>query len=174
MLLGAMALGACGDHPLPQAPAFAAAGVSIRLEDRCDAATFNAALGGGTCVNPSPGGIRFDQFIRLLTQTGSVGAWSITPATLSVKGGTTLPVINGGFEDHTYTEVDEFGGGIVPILNQLTGQLEVAPECESLAAGDFLHPGATHQHEFEEEEAGEEEKYQCCIHPWMRQVVRVR
>jgi plastocyanin len=169
----------CTDEPLPQDPSpdanFAAqGGLVIRLEDQCDAASFNAVLGEDTCVNPTAGGITFDRFIALLTQTRSVGAWRITPAMLVVEGGATVPVVNTGFEEHTYTEVDEFGGGIVPVLNDLIGESEVAPECIGLAAGDFLAPGESHDHEFEETEAGQEEKYMCCIHPWMRQTVRVR
>jgi hypothetical protein len=171
-------LGGCSDEPLPHdpslAPGFAAAGgLLIRLDDQCDAASFDAMLGAGTCTNPA-GGITFDRFIALLTQTGSVGSWRITPATLVVEGGASVPVANTGFEAHTYTEVDEFGGGIVPVLNDLMGETEVAPECMNLVAGDFLEPGESHDHEFEAADAGAEEKYMCCIHPWMRQIVHVR
>jgi len=46
----------------------------------------------------------------------------------------------------------------------------VAPECTQLKDTDFLAPNASSSEE--EEEAGVE-KYQCCIHPWMRAQVRI-
>jgi hypothetical protein len=68
--------------------------------------------------------------------------------------------------------VEEFGGGFVGDLN---GDLETAPECGAVdAPADdlvFIEPRRTVRLEGEEE-AGVE-KYQCCIHPWMRMVIRV-
>ena len=84
--------------------------------------------------------------------------------------GQMLVATNHGGETHTFTEVDEFGGGIVPLLNELTGMTEVAPECSQLASKHFLAPGASSSEK--EEDAGVE-KYQCCIHPWMRAEVRI-
>jgi len=49
--------------------------------------------------------------------------------------------VNRGGEEHTFTEVEEFGGGIVPVLNALSGNPEVAPECLALEAADFIQPG---------------------------------
>jgi plastocyanin len=165
----------CSEQSSPAAPditpSFAAGGgLGVELRDRCDAATFNAALGAGTCVNTN-GGIRFDQFIAILTNAHKVGAWSITPATLSVEEGTTVPVTNVGGEEHTFTEVEDFGGGVVPLLNQLAGVGDITPECAAIQASDRIKPGQTVQHLFDEEGI---EKYQCCIHPWMRQIVRAR
>jgi hypothetical protein len=87
-----------------------------------------------------------------------------------MRVGQLLVATNRGGETHTFTEVEEFGGGIVPQLNQLTGLTDVAPECTQLAGKDFLAPGASSSEK--EEEAGVE-KYQCCIHPWMRAQVRI-
>ena len=84
--------------------------------------------------------------------------------------GQMLMATNKGGETHTFTEVDEFGGGIVDQLNQLSGLTTVAPECSALTPRDFLAPGASSREV--EEEAGVE-KYQCCIHPWMRAQVRI-
>ena len=84
--------------------------------------------------------------------------------------GQTLAAVNRGGETHTFTEVEEFGGGIVPMLNDLAGVPDVAPECKQLAPGDFLAPGARSA---ETEEESAVEKYQCCIHPWMRAEVRI-
>jgi hypothetical protein len=64
----------------------------------------------------------------------------------------------------------QFGGGIIQQLNELTELTEVAPECNALAGSDFIAPSASSSEE--EEEAGVE-KYQCYIHPWMRAQVRI-
>jgi plastocyanin len=143
---------------------------SIQLLDECDPASFNAALGAGTCTNRSSG-VTFDAFNTQLNQTGSVAAWRIVPPKLEVNEGTTLPVMNMGGEMHTYTEVEEYGGGIVPALNQASGNTVEAPECAKLTNSDFIVAGAQVQHVFDEKG---DEKYQCCIHPWMRQTVHVR
>ena len=78
--------------------------------------------------------------------------------------------VNRGGETHTFTEVDEFGGGIVPDLNERMGLTEVAPECNMLAPADFIPAGGSSS-ETEDEEGVE--KYQCCIHPWMRAEVHI-
>jgi plastocyanin len=103
-------------------------------------------------------------------QHGSIGAWHFAPTNVTMRVGQLLVARNRGGETHTFTEVEEFGGGIVPELNELTGLTSIAPECNQLAAGDFLAPGASSSEEVEE--AGVE-KYQCCIHPWMRAQVRI-
>ena len=87
-----------------------------------------------------------------------------------MKVGELLVATNRGGETHTFTEVDEFGGGFVPELNRLTGLTEVAPECAALAGRGMIAPGDSSSEE--EEDAGVE-KYQCCIHPWMRAEVRI-
>ena len=101
-----------------------------------------------------------------------VDAWRFAPANnVQARVGQTLLAINRGGEAHTFTEVEEFGGGIVPVLNQLSGNTEVAPECRTLAADDFIPPGGTYSDEVEETGT---ERYQCCIHPWMRATVTAR
>ena len=56
-------------------------------------------------------------------------------------------MINRGGEKHTFTEVAEFGGGIVPLLNDLAHVPDVAPECrpDVLEADDFVAPGGTYR-----------------------------
>jgi hypothetical protein len=136
--------------------------------DQCDPDSFNAAIGPGTCINRN-GGITFDLFIALLQQQSRVPSWRFSPDTIHVPGELTLPILNRGGETHTFTEVDEFGGGIVPVLNALSGNPVPAPECLALGPTDFVAPGARASHTFE---PGEADKYQCCIHPWMRAVTR--
>jgi len=147
-------------------PIVRAAGVSnviINMMDNCDRETFDAVVGPGTCVRD--GGMKFDQFIAQLTRLGFVGSWHFSRPVANARVGQSLLVTNHGGEVHTFTEVEEFGGGIVANLNDLAGVPNVAPECQNLAAGDFVAPGGTFT-ETEDEEGNE--KYQCCIHPWMR------
>ncbi len=140
----------------------------VKLFDACDPATFNAILGPGACTRN--GGVTFQNFIDELTRTRSVGAWHFAPTVLTMKEGQALVALNTGGETHTFTEVEEFGGGIVPLLNQLSGNTEVAPECNP-ATLTFIPPGGTYSDEVEETGT---EHYQCCIHPWMRATVTAR
>jgi hypothetical protein len=136
--------------------------------DECDPDSFNAVIGAGTCVGRS-GGLRFDAFIALLEKHAQVPSWRFSPNTIHVPRELTLPVTNQGGEVHTFTEVEEFGGGVVPQLNALVGTPVPAPECLALSPGDFIAAGGQTSHTFER---GEADKYQCCIHPWMRAVTR--
>ena len=65
---------------------------------------------------------------------------------------------------HTFTEVANFGGGKVP---QLSEGLTPAPECAAsvnIAPGErVVLQGLTEG----------DHLYQCCIHPWMRALVKV-
>jgi hypothetical protein len=142
----------------------------VNMQDACDAATFNAVLGDGTCNRQ--GGMKFDQFIAMLTKLGVAGPWHFGPKTLSGHSGETLIAFNQGGEEHTFTEVEEFGGGIVPLLNDLSHNPVMAPECGTLEEDDFVAPGATYREE-EPLEAGTTARFQCCIHPWMRLEVQV-
>jgi plastocyanin len=154
-----------------QAAAAATAGALERLvtmEDACDPETFNAVLGAGACVRS--GGVTFQQFIALLTKHGSIGSWRFSPPTTNVKEGTTFVAVNRGGEEHTFTEVENFGGGIVDSLNQLAGVPVEAPECVNLEEEDRVAPGGTYREEVTETGTL---KFQCCIHPWMRLEVQV-
>jgi len=142
----------------------------VNMHDACDGDTFDAAIAPGTCTRN--GGMKFDQFIRLLTKHGSVGPWNFAPNNLSGHAGETLVAFNQGGEEHTFTEVETFGGGIVPLLNDLSHNPTVAPECTALEEDDFVKPGTTYREE-EPLEAGTTAKFQCCIHPWMRLEVQV-
>lgn len=144
----------------------------VEMQDDCDPATFNAALGSGTCQRSSAG-VTLTNFNAEMQANHTAAAWRIVPTTLDVEEGATLPVRNIGGEMHTCTEVEEFGGGVVPMLNQLSGNTTVAPECADPAAvaSSTVRAGETMRHTFDERGT---EKYQCCIHPWMRQTVTVR
>jgi plastocyanin len=137
--------------------------VLVNIQDACDPDTFNAALGAGTCVRS--GGMQFDRFIEQLTRLRFVGPWHFAPPNANVQVGQTFVALNKGGEVHTFTEVADFGGGIVPRLNDLAGVPAVAPECAALEPDDFVAPGTTYREDVEH--AGTL-KFQCCIHPWMR------
>jgi hypothetical protein len=138
--------------------------VSVGMHDNCDAETFNAALGAGTCVGKG-GGLQYDRFLEQLGRLGIVGAWHFSPMMAHIAVGQRFRVLNLGGEEHTFTEVDAFGGGIMPSLNQLAGLPTVAPECLALEDEDRVAPGALYIEEITEPGPL---KVQCCIHPWMR------
>ena len=115
--------------------------------------------------------MKFDQFIAELTKLMFVGPWKFAPGTKNARVNDTFVATNRGGEVHTFTEVEEFGGGINATLNQLSGNPNVAPECAALAPSGFLPPGATFS---DTPDAVGTEKYQCCIHPWMRATVTIR
>jgi hypothetical protein len=135
----------------------------VNMQDACDQATFDAAIGPGTCVRA--GGMQFSQFVAQLTRLGFVGAWHFAPPTANVRVGQTFVASNNGGEVHTFTEVAKFGGGIVPFLNDLAHVPVVAPECGTLEPDDFIAPGGTYR---EGVDRAGTLKFQCCIHPWMR------
>jgi hypothetical protein len=143
--------------------------VIVNIHDACDPDTFNEEIGPGACMRN--GGMTFQQFIAQLTRLTFVGPWHFATNNANARPGQSFLVTNRGGETHTFTEVEEFGGGIVPQLNQLARLPNVAPECLNLAPGDFIAAGGTFTEDIEEEG---EEKYQCCIHPWMRLTVNVR
>ena len=139
----------------------------VTIMDACDPESFGAA--GVSCIRP--GGVTFEQFLDLLGKHQTVGAWRFSPAVVNARVGQTLLAVNRGGEEHTFTEVEEFGGGFIPDLNNLSGNPIPAPECLALTPDDFIEPGGRYTDEVEE--AGTEH-YQCCIHPWMRVDVHAR
>jgi plastocyanin len=143
----------------------------VQVLDDCDPATFNAALGPGTCVKD--GTTTFSEFIAQLVVQGRAPAWRFAPEQLRLDAGGTLQAHNRGGEDHTFTEVATFGGGCIQALNDLLG-LTPVPECAGFPGGAFaatvVPPGGTvttsplppgiH-------------RYECLIHPWMQTTVTV-
>jgi plastocyanin len=130
---------------------------------------------GGCTLAPNQGDVPAAEFFALLTSPLTVPAggalvghpaWRNEPSHITAAEGKAVHVKNEGGRGHTFTEVADFGGGFVPILNI---GLTPAPECTPqstipLAGGDSqeltgLAPGL--------------HKFQCCIHPWMRATIRV-
>src|SRR5712664_2472233 len=108
----------------------------VRLRDNCDPATFNAAIGPGTCVGN--GQITFEHFIAEVTAAHKAGAWHYDPAAGTLAPGTVLSLDNRGGETHTFTKVKEFGGGFLPPLNALSGNPVPAPECAIATLGGLV------------------------------------
>ena len=146
----------------------------VRLYDDCEPVSFNEALGDpNACIGN--GRTTFDAFIAELSATQDVKTWRFQPTQMHLNIGRPLQVENRGGEVHTFTRVANFGGGLVPILNDLAGVPELAPECFNFATLVFLPAGAVE----EGPTAGTSDlpvglsNFQCCIHPWMRTVVEV-
>ena len=154
-----------GDATVVSGPMRGDHDVVVNMLDACDGDSFNAIFGAGTCNRA--GGVTFDQFIAELTHLGSIGPWRFAGLTANVQVGQDFVATNKGGEVHTFTEVAEFGGGLVPLLNQLSHVPDVAPECTpaALDPDDFVPPGGIYR---ERVSRSGDLKFQCCIHPWMR------
>jgi hypothetical protein len=143
----------------------------VNMMDACDSASFAVGTGDPTdCTRTH--GVNFDQVIAELQRTGKAGAWHNAPPEMTARVGETLVAVNRGGEVHTFTKVARFGGGIVPILNQLSRNPVPAPECLALQPSDFIPPGAADRDDTISEPGTT--LYECCIHPWMRTVVHAR
>ena len=142
---------------------------NIQVLDDCDAASFNAVIGPGTCVKA--GGVTFSEFIEQLATQGTAPAWRFSPGALKLSPGGTLEAHNRGGEFHTLTEVAAFGGGCVPELNEILG-LTPVPECA--IPGIFGTTGIAPSETLETEPlAGGTHRFLCLIHPWMKATVTV-
>jgi plastocyanin len=96
-------------------------------------------------------------------------AWRNDPPYLKIEVGDSVKVRNRGGRTHTFTEVAEFGGGRVPPLNQ---GLLPAPECNPpTSTAVDLAPGAKAR---VRGLAEGNHRFQCCIHPWMRAIIKVK
>lgn len=158
----------------------------VRILDFCDPATFNAAFGPGVCVGN--GQTTVEHFLKELTAAQKVGSWNFNPANGTVAPGTLLSLENRGGETHTFTKVQEFGGGFIPPLNTLSGTPVPAPECATVTQGGlvpkppspsniFIAAGETGTGPTAGSAimpSGTTTKFQCCIHPWMRNELRTK
>ena len=103
-------------------------------DDRGDPATFNAAPpvgpGAGEICNPNfDGDTTFAEFIEELTEDQTIGHWRFNPEDVRLDRGQGTEIESRGGEFHTFTRVAEFGGGILPGLNALTGAGPTRAEC---------------------------------------------
>jgi len=143
----------------------------IEIVDECDPASFNAALHNpNACVGS--GTTTFDEFVAELREDRVASDWVFDPEAVTIARGDTLVARNIGGETHTFTKVSRFGGGFVPVLNELSGNLVPAVPAENPAA-TFVGAGGTRQIPSSLLTPGRN-MFECLIHPWMRTVVTVQ
>jgi len=154
--------------------------LAVGIMDQCDPATFNAAIGPGTCGGN--GVVTFQQFVAELNTLHFAPQWQFVPSQLHMTVGQSFVATNRGGEVHSFTEVAAFGGGVIPFLNQLSNRGATVPECSAafsaFLAGtpnsSFLHPGQSFGDTEGANDLGHPVLYQCCIHPWMNETITVR
>ena len=137
---------------------------TVQIRDDCDPTTFDAAVGPGTCIGD--GDTTFGDFIAELQATQNAEKWRFNPTSTD---DTQLVARNRGGEVHTFTHVATFGGGVVPVLNQLSNNPVEAAECADGAkfGASVVPPGGMSK----TVAAKPGDHFQCCIHPWMRTTV---
>jgi hypothetical protein len=150
--------------------------LDVRARDHCDPLTF-----GAICfLSPEPE-VTLAEFNAAIPLGGHED-WKFNPGRSGseVNSGGTVQVRSDGGIRHTFTRVAAFGGGIVPRLNEAVGNAPVRPECQTEqteANGNVL----VVQGSVQQFRAGSSpllprgtNRYQCCIHPWMRTTITVR
>jgi hypothetical protein len=148
-------------------------GTKMALLDDCDpriGAGWNTPTNSNGCVREegSVSRAEFDMFLTSPYSSAVVGhpSWTIAPTYLTPEPAERLKIRNAGGRGHTFTEVADFGGGFVPPLNM---GLAPAPECAAAMAA-VIAPGGR----IDVRLALGNHKFQCCIHPWMRALVKVQ
>ncbi len=144
---------------------------NVVIRDDCEPNDPGYAPTGG-CLRKE-GDVSFAEFgVELsspLAPTSLIGhqAWRMDPPYIKIDADDTLMVRNRGGRAHTFTEVQNFGGGKIP-SPALNKGLATAPEC--LVSTDIAPGGKA-------EVTGLTEgnhHFQCCIHPWMRAIIKVK
>jgi plastocyanin len=145
---------------------------NIAMMDNCDPSDPGWAPTGGCALRR--GTVSVSEFFNflfspVLVGTAPVGhpSWRNEPSYISTAAGRPVRVTNWGGRAHTFTEVANYGGGFVPILN---GSLTPAPECNP-ATNVIVEPGQT---TVITGLAPGSHKFMCCIHPWMRAAIEVK
>jgi plastocyanin len=141
----------------------------IEILDYCDPSDPGWAPTGGCLLKE--GDVTFAEFNALLDSmlsTAVVGhpAWRFEPSFAEAQPHDTIHAVNRGGRAHTFTEVAQFGGGFIP-SPALNEGLTMAPEC---ATATVIPPGT--RVVLRDLSEGDH-KFQCCIHPWMRALIKV-
>jgi hypothetical protein len=146
-------------------------GRQITIRDDCDPndPAWNP-LGGCALRRGDVTVEEFDEELASPLAASAVGhqAWRFDPSYLKIEEGQTVRVRNRGGRPHTFTKVAEFGGGFVDELNV---GLEPARECEPPAGPLGIIPpgGSTRVSGL----SVDNHRFQCCIHPWQRALIKV-
>jgi len=142
----------------------------ITIRDDCDPDDPGWTPTGGCTLEE--GDVNLAEFQTELSSPFSLSvighqAWWNDPPYLKIEAGDTVNVRNRGGRVHTFTEVASFGGGRVPnpALNKGLIMAQECPTSVDIAPGagvklSGLGPG--------------NHRFQCCIHPWMRAIVKVK
>jgi hypothetical protein len=186
----ALAVAACSDDPVSRQPTATAGsqpqlaslaggdgseerGRQILILDDCDPSDPGWAPTGGCLLRQ--GRVTLAEFNALVNSPLSLSvvghpAWRNEPSYLDVEEGKAVRVMNAGGRLHTFTEVANFGGGRVPPLSR---GLTIAPECVPVpnTPDPFAMPPGTSRR-IEGLSVGLH-RFQCCIHPWMRELIAV-
>jgi len=141
----------------------------IAMRDDCDPRDQAAWAPTGGCLQRR-GDVTLAEFNAELNSPLALSvighmAWRMDPTYLKARTDKTIEIRNEGGRAHTFTEVAQFGGGKVPPLNQ---GLTVAPECP--ASTNIPAGGSTRVSGL----SVGNHRFQCCIHPWMRTIVKVK
>src|SRR3954451_20930600 len=148
----------------------------VRMQDRCDPATFNATFGQPgqptVCVPHNGELITAEEFLAQANPVDfGIDKWNFHPDELDLRMGDSISASVRGGEFHTFTEVPMFGAGCFLPLNGLLG-LTGPPVVDcGLLATTGSRPGeppvvvsglseGTHL-------------FMCLIHPWMQTTVHV-
>jgi hypothetical protein len=139
------------------------------ITDDCDP-TDSTWMGGCFTVD---GQVSLAEFRAALP--GGHPSWRIEPPYVQDSSHRDIRVTNTGGRTHTFTEVTRFGNGYVAPLN--SPGAPVATECVAATGGPSaaavnttLVPG---QELVIEGLTPGTHNFECCIHPWMRAVVKV-
>ena len=151
----------------------------VRLQDRCDQATFDAVVGPGTCAPGVAEPVTFAEFAVDLNPTAfGHPKWRYSTEHIAAQPGEKIRLRSEGGEFHTFTQVAKFGGGCVDQLNIPLG-LSTAPECAVIDAtgapawlSTGVAPGASRDVTAPTKPGSY--TFQCMIHPWMRLTLDVR
>jgi hypothetical protein len=141
----------------------------INIVDECAPDPGWAPTGGCNLRGGTVSFAEFGSFLIIPNIRAVVGhpAWRMAPSYLTLEQGKRLKVRNVGGRIHTFTPVAEFGAGRVPNPGLNFGLDMVAPECPAstdIAPGRGVTVSGL---------GLGNQKFMCCIHPWMRAVVKV-
>jgi len=142
----------------------------IAMLDDCDPT--DTTFPPPACVKRG-GDVTLAEFNALLT-TGLgpslIGhpSWRNEPSHLTSRAGRKITISNDGGRGHTFTPVSAFGGGTIAQLNVGLSRADGCPASPANLA--VVPPGSSTEITLNDQGL---QRFQCCIHPWMRATIRV-